>query len=195
MSAPTALRRTDALREPRRFTVEEYHAMAEAGILSEDDRVELIEGQIMFMSPIGSHHYSSVNRLNKLFVLGLQDRAVAHVQNPVRLDEGTEPEPDLTLLRPRDDFYAGRMPTPEDVLLLIEVADTSLGFDRTVKIPLYARHGISEVWLIALKEEYAEVYRRPAADGYGNITRYGRGDTLGVAALPDVNFSVDEVLG
>lgn len=169
--------------------------MAEAGILTEDDRTELIEGQILSMSPVGSKHYGCVNRLNKLLVTQLKDRAVVHVQNPVRLSDGSEPAPDLTLLKPRDDFYANRFPTPEDVFLVIEVAETSLAYDRQVKAPLYARHGIPELWLVALEEEYVEVYRRPAPDGYGRIVRHERGQPLDIQALGEGILTVDDVLG
>ena len=177
-----------------RFTVEEYHAMAEAGILHEDDRVELIEGQIMLMFPIGSRHADCVRRLIRMLVLRADSDAVVDAQNPIRLNDGTEPQPDLALLRPRDD-YAEHLPHPEDVFLLIEVADTTLGYDRDVKVPLYAESGILEVWLIALEKDYVEVYREPSADGYGRMKRHRRGDTLTVEALSEVTFSVDEVLG
>jgi Uma2 family endonuclease len=139
-----------ALQVSRRlFTVHEYDQMVQAGILHEDDRVELIEGEIIEMAAIGSRHAACVNRLVQLFVMHVAGQAIVHAQNPIRLSERTEPEPDLSLLKPRPDFYAAGHPGPQDVLLVIEVADSSIGFDREIKIPLYARAGIPEVWSLA----------------------------------------------
>ena len=128
----------------RRFTAEEYHQMAEAGILLEDDRVELIEGEIIELSPIGRHHASTLIRLNELFVRRFGDVALVSAQNPIRLSDDTEPQPDLALLRRRSDFYDAGLPRPEDILLGVEVADTSVAYDRRLKIPLYGRSGIAE---------------------------------------------------
>src|SRR5690554_3847041 len=136
----------------RRFTVEEYHAMARAGILTEDDRVELLEGRIVTMSPIGSRHVEVVRRLTELFILRAREHAIVSAQNPVRLDRHSEPEPDLALLV-RKEAYAARHPRPDEVLLLIEVAASTLAFDLREKVPLYARAGIGEVWVVALDEE------------------------------------------
>jgi Uma2 family endonuclease len=127
----------------RRFTVHDYHRMGEAGILHEDDRVELIEGEIVEMAAIGTRHFSCVNRLNRLLVMSVGDEAVISVQNPVRLNEHTELQPDLAVIRARD--YRESLPEPDDVLLLIEVSDTTLAYDRGVKLPLYAKAGITEV--------------------------------------------------
>jgi Uma2 family endonuclease len=135
----------------RRFTVHDYHRMGEAGILHEDDRVELIEGELVEMTAIGTRHFSCVNRLNRLLVMHVGDDAIVSVQNPVRLNEYNEPQPDLTVIRPRD--YLESLPKPEDVLLLIEVSDTTLAYDRGVKLPLYARAGIREVWIVDLLGE------------------------------------------
>ncbi|MEK7702599.1 MAG: Uma2 family endonuclease [Nitrospirota bacterium] len=148
--------------EKRAFTSDEYHRMGEAGILSEDDRVELIEGEIIQMSPIGKHHASCVNRLNRILNMELGALAIISVQNPIRIGNFSEPQPDIVLLKPRTDFYAEQAPTAEDVLLLIEVADTSIEYDRTVKIPLYAAANISEVWIVNLQEGQVEVYSEPA---------------------------------
>src|SRR2546426_2118990 len=139
--------------EKRRFTVDEYHRMAEAGIFSEDESVELLEGEIVEMTPISSRHAACVNKLTRLFTRELGERVVVSVQNPVALTETSEPQPDLALLRPRADFYAAGHPGPEDVLLMVEVADTSATSDRAVKVPLYARAGIEEVWLIDLQKK------------------------------------------
>lgn len=178
-----------------RFTVEEYRRMGETGIFTEDDRVELIDGEILHMAAIGSPHGGCVSRINRLFVLATGKRAVVSVQNPVRLGPHSEPQPDLALLRPRDDFYARAHPGPDEVWLVVEVADTTLGFDREVKIPLYARAGIREVWIVDLAGEAVEVYRRPSADGYTDVRRQTRGQRLTCEAYPDLSVSVDEILG
>lgn len=149
-----------------RLNVDEYYRMAEAGILGPDARVELIEGEIIDMAPIGSRHAAVVRQLAHILHQNVGDQAIVSTQNPVRLDEYSEPEPDLALLRPRDDFYAAAHPGPGDVLLIIEVADTSLRYDREIKIPLYARHGIPEVWLVDLENERLLRFLEPGPDGY-----------------------------
>ncbi len=142
----------------RRFTVHDYHRMGEAGILHEDDRVELIEGELVEMAAIGTRHLTCVNGLTRMLVRGVGDEAIVSVQNPVRLDEHSEPQPDLTVLRMRD--YRESLPVPEDVLLLIEVSDTTLAYDRGVKLPLYARSGIREVWIVDLRARGRRTSRR-----------------------------------
>ncbi|HVC35036.1 MAG TPA: Uma2 family endonuclease [Chloroflexota bacterium] len=179
----------------RRFTVDEYSLMAEAGILKEDDRVELIEGEIVQMSPIGRFHVGIVIRLNHLFVTRLGDVAQVSVQNPVHLHEYSEPEPDVALLVPRADFYTSALPTPADVLLLVEVADSSIEFDREVKIPLYARAGIREVWLVDLNAGAVSVFREPSADGYRSIQTLRRGAWASALAFPGREFAVADLLG
>jgi Uma2 family endonuclease len=178
----------------RKFTVDEYHRMAEAGILGEDDRVELIDGEIVQVSPIGSTHAACVARLNML-LSPLQARGIVWVQNPIRLGDYAEPEPDVAVLRPRGDFYAGAHPGPQDVLLIVEVAETSADRDRAVKVPLYARWGIREVWLVDLERSRIEVYRSPSPRGYQDTRVAGRGEQLSPAALPDFSVSSDDVLG
>lgn len=150
----------------RRFTVAEYHRMGASGILSEDDRVELIEGEIVEMAPIGSRHQACVDRLTELFSIQLAQRAVIRVQGPIRLSEHSEPQPDLALLRRRPDFYAASHPGPQDILLVVEVADTSADYDREVKLLLYGRYGIPEVWLVDLASECVDVCREPSMGGY-----------------------------
>jgi len=150
----------------RRFTVDEYHQMARAGILSEDDRVELLDGEIVTMSPIGSLHQAYVDRLNRLFSMLVGTSAIVCVQGPVQLDGYSEPQPDILLLRPRDDFYAHAHPGPEDVLLVVEVADTAVEYDRRIKFSYYARAGISEAWLVDLSGGAVEVYRGLSPQGY-----------------------------
>jgi Uma2 family endonuclease len=179
----------------RRFNVREYHQMAAAGILGEDDRVELIDGEIVEMPPIGSRHAACVDRLNRMFTTQLGQGVIVRVQNPIRLSRHSEPQPDLVLVRPRPDFYAASHPEPEDVLLIVEVADSSTGYDRSVKVPLYARAGIREMWLVDLERGRVEVLREPAGGGYQTVQAYGPEDRLSVDALPDIQISPDEILG
>ncbi|MGQ0568349.1 MAG: Uma2 family endonuclease [Armatimonadota bacterium] len=182
----------DETGKPRRFTMDEYYRLAEAGILSEDDRVELVEGQIVEMTPIGSRHADCVNRLNMLLATSLGRRAIVSVQNPVGLGKRTEPQPDLALLRPRS--YATAHPGPGDVLLMIEVCDTSIRHDREVTLPLYARAGIPEVWLVDLQENVVEVHRQPSPQGYEHVQRRAGDQRLAPQALPDVSVLVGEIL-
>jgi Uma2 family endonuclease len=181
--------------QKRFFTCAEYETMLVAGILSEDDRVELIEGEILQMSPIGSPHAGCVKRTNAIFSLLLQGRAIVSVQDPLVLNDVSEPEPDIVLLRPRADFYADSHPGPTDVLLVVEVAEASLGFDRRVKAPLYARSRIPELWIVDLTGQAVEVYRCPLAHGHQEVSRHQRGDSLGLLAFPDISLTVDEILG
>ena len=175
-----------------RFTVHDYHRMGEAGILHEDDRVELIDGELVEMTAIGTRHFSCVNRLNRLLVMNVGDEAIVSVQNPVRLNEYNEPQPDLAVIRPRD--YRESLPEPDDVLLLIEVSDTTLAYDRGVKLPLYVRAGIREVWIVDLPGETIERYTAPSANGYRRVEQMRRGQTLESTSLPGLAPSVDEVL-
>ena len=179
----------------RLFTIEEYHRMAEAGILHEDDRVELIEGKIIQMAAIGSRHAACVKRLNKLLVHVVGDSGIVGTQDPVLLPDRSEPEPDLTVLRPREDFYAESHPVPEDVLLLIEVSDTSLEFDREVKLPLYARAGIPEVWIVDLQNSEIVTYSRPEGSDYKQTERAGRDASVAPSMLPGFTLNVGGILG
>jgi Uma2 family endonuclease len=182
--------------ERRLFTVEEYHRMAEAGILSEDDQVELIEGEIVEMSPIGSRHAAAVKRLLNLFLPAqAAGRAILSVRDPIRLGRRSEPQPDVALLRPREDFYASEHPGPEDVLLIVEVAEHSAGYDRGVKVPLYARYGVVEVWVVDLLRGVVEVYRGPEGEGYREVRVVGRGEVITPLQLPDLHVPVDQILG
>jgi Uma2 family endonuclease len=178
-----------------RFTVDEYHQMARAGILREDDRVELIDGEIVDMSPIGREHQAAVDVLNYRLTAGLGLRAIVRVQGSIRLGLHSEPEPDLVLLRPRASFYRDIDASPGDVLLLIEVSDASLDYDRTVKLPRYALAGISEAWVVNLPAGQVEVYRSPTPDGYREVQRFPRGGRLAPAAFPDLSLAVDEIVG
>jgi len=178
----------------RRFTVEEYHKLAEVGILSEDDRVELIEGEIVVNSPIGSQHAACVNRLNRILSHKVRDQAIVSVQNPIHLSEHSEPQPDLALLRPHPDFYADQHPGPPDVLLVIEVAETSQEYDKSVKLPLYARHGVPEVWLVDLARRRIEVHKKPQGERYMNVQEVKGGEAIAPEALPELEVSAEEIL-
>ena len=178
----------------RRFTVTEYHQMAQAGILGEDDRVELIEGEIVEMTPIGARHAECVDRLADTFIRAFGGAARVRVQNPVGLGERSEPQPDVALVRRKPGFYASGHPTPGDVLLLVEVADSSADPDRRVKVPLYARSGIHEVWLVDLEQDTITIYRDPTPDGYRNARVARRGDELAPAAFPDRALAVADIL-
>jgi len=180
----------------RRFTVEEYHRMGEAGILPEDSRIELVTGDIVVREPIGSRHAGTVNRLNRLWTSRLAERAVVQVHNPIELPkEDSEPQPDVTLLRPRADFYATAHPLADDVLLLIEVADSTLAVDRRVRMPLYARAAIREAWILDLTADRVEVYRAPTARGYQQVVTFERGQCLSPEAFPDLTIHVADLLG
>lgn len=186
----------DTIAPPRErtFTVSEYYRLARHGILNGSDRVELLDGRIYEMAPIGSRHAQCVRHLTTLLVLRVTPAALVSIQNPVRLNDRSEPEPDVALLQPKD-VYADRHPRPDEVLLLIEVADSSLDFDRDEKALLYARAGIPELWVPALPEERVHVYRRPGPDGYAEHTVAERGALLHIIALPDVEaIPVDAML-
>ena len=176
--------------KPRLFNVDEYYAMADAGILTEDDRVELLDGEIVAMSPIGSMHAICVGILTNLLAAQVGRRALVWVQNPVRLGERTEPQPDLMLVKSRD--YSEH-PGPEDVLLLIEVSDTSVDMDRTVKLPMYARSGIREVWIVNLPAQIVEVYSEPTGSEYARSRVVGADGELAPGAFSDVSLSTDQV--
>jgi len=180
----------------RRFTLDEYHRMGETGILGPDDRVELIEGEIIEMTAIGSRHAATVARIHHLFSIRLGDRAVVWSQNPLLLvRHQSEPEPDVMLLAPRTDFYAGGLPEPPDVRLLIEVADTSLPYDRRTKLPLYARAGIAEAWLIDLDASTLEIHRGPGGAGHADVAVPGAGETFAPASFPDLTLTLRDLLG
>ena len=178
-----------------RFTVDEYHRMAEAGILTEDDRVELLDGQIVAMTPIGPPHAGCVTQLTRLLVRALGDDATVSVQNPVVLGTHWEPEPDVAVLRFRADAYRTRHPRAGDVLLLIEVAETSTTTDRRLKLPAYAAAGIPDVWLADLGVHRIEVFRDPTPGGYKTMRIADRGDTVTPRAFAGVSLRVDDILG
>ncbi len=179
----------------RRFTVEEYYRMAETGILREDERVELIEGEIIQMSPKGSLHAGCIKRLIKLLNRYIGKDILLSVQDPVKLDGLSHPEPDIALLKHRNDFYTQGHPTPADVLLIVEVADTSVQHDRTIKVPLYTRSGIPEVWLVDLPGEAVEIYARPEKGEYQTRLTLKRGESIVSLTISGLSFSVESVLG
>ncbi|AVZ31193.1 Uma2 family endonuclease [Nodularia spumigena CS-584] len=178
----------------RKFTVQQYHQMLESGILREDDRVELIRGEIIEMSPIGTKHAACVKCLNKLLYSKLGDRVLIAIQDPIILTNKSEPQPDVALLKPRDDFYETAHPQPQDIFLLIEVADSTVMYDREEKIPLYAEAKIMEVWLIDINAQIVEVYQQPTAAGYQVMQKFTCGQSLSITAFPDVNITINEII-
>lgn len=177
------------------FTVRDYHRMAEVGLLSEDSRVELIDGEIIEMSPIGSLHSGTVKRSSSFLNRTLGDVVIVSVQDPIRLSDFSEPQPDLALLKPRKDFYANSHPTAEDVLVVIEVADASVEYDRSVKLPLYARAGIPETWLLVLPKEVIEIHFQPKNGKYQRVRRLKRGKILTSPKIPALSCRVEDLLG
>lgn len=178
-----------------RLSVADYYRMAEAGVLAPDARVELIDGEIIDMAPIGTRHGSAVKRLLALLTSALGSRVIVAVQDPLRLSDLSEPEPDLMLLKPRADFYADAHPSAADVLLLIEVADTSARYDREIKLPLYARHGVPEVWIVDLQARLLCLYREPAGDAYTQASTTASPGLTPIAALPGVEIDLAQILG
>ena len=176
-----------------RHTVDEYGRMFEHGIIAPDARVELIEGEIVDMPPIGSTHGGIVNQLTRLLVMGVGDAAVVHVQNTMVLGDRSQPQPDVALLRPRDDFYKRANPVPEDVLLAIEVADSSLAYDREIKVPLYARHGVTETWLIDVQGRRIVACRDPGPDGYGSREELAGLGAVAPALLPQAVLDLSDL--
>lgn len=177
-----------------RFTTQKYHQMIDAGVFTEDDRLELLEGEVVAISPINPRHSGTVNRTARLFNVLFGDRAIVGVQNPIQLSEYSEPQPDVTLLAPHPDFYAQGHPQPADILLVVEVADASLAYDREVKGRLYAQAGIGEYWLVNLEEGWVEIYRDPSERGYRLARRALPGETIHLLAFPDTAVEVDEIL-
>ena len=169
--------------------------MAAAGVFSEGDRVELIEGEIVEMNPIGSRHAACVGRLTKFLERLVGDQVIVWVQNPVQVNDISEPLPDVTLLRPRDDFYSQANPQPSDALLIIEVADSSVEYDRDIKIPLYAEAAIPEVWLVNLPQETIEIYVQPVGDSYREIHLVKRGESLASKSIPNLVIDAHAILG
>ena len=185
-----------AIQNPKRLiSIDDYHRMAADGLFAEDDRVELIDGEIVEMTAIGNPHASGVRRLADHLSTSLGRGVLVDVQNPLLLGDWSEPQPDLTVLPRRDDYYLSAAPTALDALLVVEIADSSVAYDRKVKSHLYARHEIREFWLLDLPGKVLEIYRRPGPDGYREVRRLRRGDSIALEAFPDVVFAVSDLLG
>lgn len=180
--------------QPYRFTVEDFERMGRAGVFDEDARVELLDGQIVEMTPIGIPHAGTVKALLRLFSRLVGDRAILSVQDPAVLGDFSEPQPDVMLLRPREDSYRKAHPEARDVLLLVEVADTTARLDRAVKAPIYARAGIQEYWIVDLQGRRVEVYREPSGDTYRPVEEHREG-RVSPAAFPEIELEVAEILG
>jgi Uma2 family endonuclease len=179
----------------RLFTVRDYHRMVDAGILRENDRVELIYGEVLAMSPIGSPHGAHVDRATRAFVRAAGDLAIVRVQGNVELDQYNEPLPDIVLMRPKEDFYASGLPDPTDVFLIVEVSDSSLKYDRGLKARLYAETGIREYWVVDVENKRAFAYSDPQDGTYQTMRELPRGETLSPILLPDCCVSIDTLLG
>ncbi len=178
----------------RPISVEEYHRMGNAAVFEEDDRFELLDGELIALSPLGKDHCFAVRALNELLTLRFAGRALVDVQNPLTLDRISEPQPDLMLLRRRQDRYRPRLPAAQDVLLVIEVAESSLRYDRGPKLRAYARNGIPEVWVVNLVEGCVEVFRDLCDGAYGTRRMVVRGESLAPQAFPEDLLAVDAFL-
>lgn len=179
----------------RRFSVEDYHRMIDAGILGKRDRVELLDGEIIEMAPIGGEHAACVDRCTHLFVQRVGDVAQVRIQGPIELDPYSEPEPDISVLRRRADFYSGGHPGPDETLLLIEVAQSSLAYDRLKKAPAYARRGVRELWIVDVAARVVEVYREPRPEGYASLQVVTATGTLRPLAFEGLEIAVADILG
>ncbi|MGI8469896.1 MAG: Uma2 family endonuclease [Pyrinomonadaceae bacterium] len=179
----------------KKFCTDEIRKMMKVGILPEESGWELVDGEIIHRMTIGSKHASVVNRLNQTLVVLLGKSVIVAVQNPVHVDEFNEPEPDIALLKPREDFYAENLPAPEDVLLVIEVSDSTVGFNREIKKTLYAAAEIAEFWLVNLKENTIEIYSQPKNGSYHLARILEKGETLQSAAIENLTLKIEEILG
>jgi Uma2 family endonuclease len=179
----------------RRFTADDYQRMGQTGILSSEDRVELIDGEVVAMSPIGPRHSACIDRANRALVILLGDRAIVRIQSSVRLGRYNEPEPDLVLLRPQADFYASHLPGPADILLIVEFAESSLDYDREVKAPLYAGSGVPEYWVVDLNSNQLVCYADAADGTYRTVRHHRRGESAAPGQLPGCPIAVNDLLG
>lgn len=174
--------------------LDEWRRLGEANIFPPGSRLELINGEILEMAPIGFNHAGHVIRLLNFFASRVANKALLNAQNPLQLGDLSEPEPDFMLLKPNADFYSSRHPNAGDVLLLVEIADTSLKFDQNQKLRLYALHGIPEYWLLNLNDSCLEVYRRPRGEAYAEKTTLGADDTLILSQLPEITLRIADIL-
>ena len=178
----------------RRITADDYQRMGQVGILPEGGRMELIDGDIIEMTPIGPRHSACVGSATRALVRAAGDTAIVLPRGSVRLDPYSEPQPDLVLLRPKADFYASRHAGPEDILLVIEIANSSIGYDRGMKARLYAKSGIPEYWLADLNENVVSRYFSPEGGAFQNVEQYRRGDSIAPQLLPACVIAVDVLL-
>lgn len=178
-----------------RFTVDDYYRMIDLGMIKDVERAEIIEGELVKKMPIGNRYAAGVKRLDELLRDELGKSVTYSVQDPITLDEFNEPQPDIALLTRREDFYGGKRPMAEDVLLLIEVSDSTLDYDRNRKIPLYAKHEIPEVWLINLLKGTIEIHSQPGDYSFNIVKIFRRGETVQSETLPDLSLEVDKILG
>jgi Uma2 family endonuclease len=179
----------------KKFSAAEYHRMAKAGILHEDDRIELVEGELIQMAAIGSFHAACVDRLANRLIPLLAGEAIVRVQNPIAAGIDSEPEPDIAIVKPRPDFYAEAHPQPEDIFLVIEAADASIAYDRNIKLPLYAKARIPETWLVDMNEGAVLRYSEPSEDEYAMIRIFRGGQEIRSEILPKIRIAVSEILG
>ncbi|MEZ4706465.1 MAG: Uma2 family endonuclease [Caldilineaceae bacterium] len=177
------------------FTVDDLEQMLESGILTENDNVELLDGELVTMSPVGSRHVACVNRLNQSISRIVGEEAIVSVQNPIRIRPDSQPEPDIAILRPRDDFYANALPEAIDVLLLIEVSDSSLDYDKEIKLGIYGRGGVPEVWIVNLHDEQVDSYRGPFNGGYRLRERFLLGENIKAELLPALEVNISQIFG
>lgn len=178
-----------------RFSVDDYERMIEAGLFTEAGRIELIDGEIVEMTPIGLRHEAVTDRLTRLFTDALGHRAIVKIQGSVVINDRSQPQPDVSILAARDDFYATRRPRPDDIELLVEVSDSSLTYDRNVKMPRYATAGVREAWVVDLVSDAVYVSSDPGPGGYATVWTARRGDTVAPASWPDAVLPVDDILG
>jgi Uma2 family endonuclease len=178
----------------RKFTIKEYHQMGKANVFHPEERLELIRGEIIKMSPIGLKHASMVNRLSNLFGYKLYQKSIISVQNSIRLNDNSEPQPDLVLANFREDFYANKPIEAQDIYLLIEVSDSTLKYDRTIKIPLYAENKINEVWLVNLNNNSLEIYRQPENNSYQTKQKLDCNQTISPLDFPELIIDLATIL-
>jgi len=177
------------------FSADQYQFMVEAGVFRKEDRVELLDGEIYLMAAVGPWHNAAVDVVNMALAPALNGRAIVRVQGSFRLSPSSEPEPDILVLRHQWDFYRTRLPGPEDVLLLVEVSDTSISYDRNLKLPLYSLSGVNEVWLVNRHDERVETYRRPLGWRYDEVDYKQRGEVVSLLAFPEIAIPVADLLG
>ncbi|MEW6237047.1 MAG: Uma2 family endonuclease [Candidatus Omnitrophota bacterium] len=178
------------LAQKRLFTVDEYYKMAQSHILAPTEHVELIEGEIFQKTPVSSNHAGTVAYHSELFIYNLKDKVIVWAQSPIRLSQYSEPEPDIALLKPRSDFYKNSHPAPEDVWLIIETEDSSIAYDRQIKMPLYARHGIPEFWIVDLNQKAIEAYSQPSPEGYSLLRTVRPSQSLSPFHFPELDLPV-----